>query len=90
MGLPLKITILSLIVYIISISLLFRYDPTGHFNFGSSTTVTLTIFGALVLALLLVMGLKKNIMYGFQATQLTGHNLWNITKVFGIIVACNV
>jgi len=86
MGLPLKITILSLIVYIISISLLFRYDPTGHFNFGSSTTVTLTIFGALVLALLLVMGLKKNIMYGFQATQLTGHNLWNITKVFGIIV----
>ena len=36
MGLPLKITILSLIVYIISISLLFRYDPTGHFNFGSS------------------------------------------------------
>ena len=66
MGLPLKITILSIIIYTIAAILLFRFDPTGHFNVGNSLTVTLTIFGSLVLGLLLIMGFKKDIMYGFK------------------------
>jgi hypothetical protein len=86
MGLPLKFTILSVLIYTIIIILLFRYDPTGHFKLGNATSVSITIFGAIVLGTLLFMGMKKKIMYGFQATQLTGHNLWEITKVFGMIV----
>ena len=86
MGLPLKITILSILIYIIAVILLFRFDPTGHFNFGNSVTVTLTIFGALVLGMLLVMGFKKDIMYGFKGSNLSWKNLWNITKLFLMVL----
>jgi hypothetical protein len=86
MGLPLKITILSIIIYTIAAILLFRFDPTGHFNVGNSLTVTLTIFGSLVLGLLLIMGFKKDIMYGFKGGKLSWKNLWNITKVFFMVL----
>lgn len=86
MGLPLKITILSILIYIIAVILLFRFDPTGHFNFGNSVTVTLTIFGALVLGMLLFLGFKKDIMYGFKGSNLSWKNLWNITKLFLMVL----
>jgi hypothetical protein len=86
MGLSLKITVLSVIIYTIAIILLFRFDPTGHFNIGNSFTVTLTIFGSLILGLLLLLGFKKDIMYGFQGSNLTGTNLMNILKIGGMII----
>ena len=79
-----KVLFISLLLYITASILLFRYDPSGHFNFGNATTVALTIMGLGVIFLLLVMSYKSHVLFDYFG--LTGRNLWSITKISFIII----
>lgn len=86
MSISIKWVLLSSIIYTIAIILLFRFDPSGHFNMGNAATVSLTIFGTLLLGVLLILGVKKDIIYGFQRATLNGNNMKNIAKTLGVIL----
>ena len=83
-----KLLFISLFIYIISAILLFHYDPTGHFNIGSASTVSLTFFGIIVLIMLIIMGLKNKISNGVNGV--TSSNLWSILKTTIVIRVCLV
>lgn len=85
MEIPTKVLFLAMIIYITSSILLFRYDPLGKYSFGQTTTITLTIFGGVMIVLLLFMASKKSIL--FSNTPLNLQNLWSIAKITGAILA---
>ena len=86
MSISLKWVLLTSLIYTIAIILLFRFDPTGHFELGNALTVSLTIIGSLLLGLILFLGIKKDIIYGFQGVPLNKNNMKNIAKTMGVIL----
>lgn len=79
-----KITILAFLVYITTMILLFRYDPTGTFSFGNATGVATVFFGLGVLYLLIMMSFKNDVIFNYVG--LNGRNLWSILKMSSIII----
>lgn len=80
-----KVLFLSLFVYLTVMILLFRYDPTGHFEWGNATSVAMVFFGLGVLYLLIIMSVKNNML--FHYVGLNTRNLWSITKMSLIIIS---
>jgi len=80
-----KVLFLSLFVYLTTMILLFRYDPTGHFAWGNATSVAMLFFGLGVLYLLIVMSFKNDIL--FNTFALNRRNLWSIAKMTFVILS---
>jgi hypothetical protein len=80
-----KVLFLSLFVYLTTMILLFRYDPSGHFALGNATSVAMVFFGIGVLYLLIIMSVKNYDLFNFVG--LNGRNLWSIAKMSFIIIS---
>lgn len=80
-----KVLFLTILVYTTIVLLLFRYDPTGHFELGDATMVAMTMLGIGIIFMLIVMSLKHSIYLGSFA--LTKQNFKSIAKVGSIVVA---
>lgn len=74
-----KVLFLSLLFYLTTMILLFRYDPSGTFAWGNATSVAMMFFGLGVLYLLIMMSFKNDILFDYVG--LNGRNFWSIGKI---------
>ena len=79
-----KSLVLAFLIYLTASILLFRFDYSGKFNFGSSATVALTIMGMGLLFLMILMIYKSYILFDYFGLNLT--NVWSILKVSSVII----
>lgn len=78
-----RLLFILLALYIISMVLLFRYDPTGRFAVGGAVSVAMSFFGLGILFILLMMSLKNDMVGNIFG--LSTRNIWSIVKVASVI-----
>ena len=78
-----KVLFVCILIYITSVILLFQYNPTGHFDMGNAITVSMSVFGCIIIGMLIMMSYKNDIM--FNDSGLNTRNVWSITKMSLVI-----
>ena len=82
MELSLKALFIYFTLYFILSTIFYRYNV---FSQDSIIPTIFTVFGGIILVMLLIMGLKKDFIYNFQSPGLSGDELKNIGKATLII-----